>query len=107
METIEQTEAPKSPAKRKRKKAKAKRAAPVKKVVQIPAVKEDALLGGLSATECPYDCSPNGCVISVRPFCAHPNKGGMQSVMQGDPEAVIRYNKARKLLAHQALDKKP
>jgi hypothetical protein len=105
VETIEQTEAPKSPAKRKRKKAKTKRAAPVKKVVQIPAVKEDALLGGLSATECPYDCGPN-CTITGS-ICAHPNKGGLQSAFQNNPDVIVRYNKARKLLAHQALDKKP
>lgn len=106
-DTIEPTETPKSPAKVKRRKPKPRRAAAVRKVVQIPAAKDDALLGGLTATECPFDCTRDGCVISGIPFCGHPNKGGMPTAMQNDQDAVRRYNQARKALAHQALDRKP
>lgn len=107
MDTIEPTGAPISPAKPKRKKPKARRAAPVRKTVQIPAARDDALLGGLSGTECPYDCTREGCVISGIPFCGHPNKGGLPNAAQNDSDALRRYNQARKLLAHQALDRKP
>lgn len=107
MDTIEQTEAPKVSKRRTKKKPRAKRAAPVKKVVQIPATQEDPAIAGLTHTECPFDCNPEGCVISGKPFCSHPNKGGMPSVMQSDPEAIKRFNRARKILAHQVLDRKP
>lgn len=105
MDTIEQTEAPKAPAKRKRKKAKAKRAAPVQKVVKIPAAQQDAL-GGLNGNECPFDCNRDACVISGIPFCGHPNKGGLPSAAQNDGDAVKRFNQARKVLAHQVVEKK-
>lgn len=56
-------------------------------------------LGGLTATECAFDCNPERCVISHLNVCSHPNKGGMQAVVMNDPEALKRYQRARKMLA--------
>lgn len=63
-------------------------------------------LGGLTATECPFDCGPEKCVISGLNVCSHPNKGGMQSVVMNDPEALKRYNRARKILAVASANKR-
>lgn len=62
--------------------------------------------GGLNPTECSFDCSPKGCIISGTAFCAHPNKGGADRVA-GDPDALARYQRARKQLAMQAVKKRP
>jgi hypothetical protein len=67
---------------------------------------EEDELGGLTASECPYDCNAERCVISGINFCGHPRKGGLQPAIQRDPDAMIRVNKARKMLAHQAVDKR-
>jgi hypothetical protein len=88
----------------KRKKAKA-RAKP-RSVAPEPATHDEAI-GGLNATECSYDCTPGKCVISGMNLCGHPNKGGgSQAAIQNNPEAMTRYNAARRQLAMQAAAKK-
>lgn len=89
---------------RKRKKIKAKRAAPAGKV--SPVVKEDDELAGLTGTECGFECTAERCVISHLNVCSHPNKGGMQAVVMNDPEALKRYQRARKMLAVQTANKR-
>jgi len=59
---------------------------------------------GLTAKGCAQGCSPKGCVISGKPYCAHPNKGGLQSTDMYDSAAVERFGRARKMLAHQATE---
>ena len=59
---------------------------------------------GLAAKECAQGCSPKRCVISGKPYCAHPNKGGLQSTDMYDSTAVERFGRARKMLAHQATE---
>ena len=61
---------------------------------------------GLTAAECPFDCKADRCVISGMNVCGHPRKGGLQPAIQRDPEAMTRYNAARKTLAHLAVDKR-
>jgi hypothetical protein len=89
----------------KRKKAKA-RAKPRAAAAPAPA-KKDEEFGGLNATECSYDCTPGKCAISGMNLCGHPNKGGgSQAAIQNNPEAMARYNAARRQLAMQAASKK-
>lgn len=101
--TTEQSPAPKKPAKRRIKKRKL---TPTVSKVKEATVKADDKFGGLTATECPYDCNANSCVISGLNVCGHPRKGGLQPAVQRDPDAMERYNAARKILAHQAVDKR-
>ncbi len=55
--------------------------------------------GGLDATQCSWDCTPDRCVITHRAFCGHPCKGAMQPALMVDPEAVRRHSRARKVVA--------
>jgi hypothetical protein len=65
----------------------------------------NALLG-LTATDCPASCTPECCVISGKPYCAHPRKGGLQSLDMVNDAAVERSNKAVKALAHAGINKR-
>jgi hypothetical protein len=57
-------------------------------------------LTGLSVRDCPKACTAEECVISGKPYCAHPRKGGLQMAAQaGDTEAIDRLHKAQKKLA--------
>lgn len=91
------------PKRTRRKKARrARRAAP-------PAVKATAMpaeLTGLTTTACPLECSPKGCVISGKPYCGHPHKGGLQGTDMIDPAALDRAQRAKTALAHMAIDKR-
>ena len=71
-----------------------------------PVVDPNDELGGISATECPFDCNNERCVISCLNVCSHPNKGGMQAIVMNDPEALKRYQRARKILAVAAANKR-
>jgi hypothetical protein len=72
------------------KKAKAK-----KKAKAAPAAKQTAPFPGLTRTACAAACNAKACAISHKPYCAHPTKGGLQSVDQGDPAALKRMQAAR------------
>lgn len=56
-------------------------------------------LTGLSVKDCPKACSADGCVISGSTYCAHPRKGGLQAIDQGNTDALERLQKAQKKLA--------
>jgi hypothetical protein len=71
-----------------------------------PADTPVAELDGLTVNECAFGCLPERCVISRTAHCCHPTKGGLQATEQRDPEVIARYQRARRLLAHQAADKK-
>ncbi|MEO6781837.1 MAG: hypothetical protein ABI407_11450 [Bradyrhizobium sp.] len=49
---------------------------------------------GMSEAACCFDCNIDGCVISGKPYCAHPRKGGLHSPEQQNPEALQRYRRA-------------
>jgi hypothetical protein len=90
----------------RRKKAKA-RAKPRATATAPASETKDEPFGGLNATECSYDCTPGKCVISGMNLCGHPNKGGgSQAAIQNNPEAMARYNAARRQIAMQAASKK-
>jgi hypothetical protein len=57
-------------------------------------------LTGLTVKDCPKSCTGEECVISGKPYCAHPRKGGLQMAIHAtDTEAIERLNKAQKKLA--------
>jgi hypothetical protein len=103
MEIVERMPALPAPKKKRKKARKTPRRASFHKPA---ATKAPDQLAGLSASDCPFDCNAEKCLISGMAICGHPGKGGLQSAMQNDPEAMARYNQARKILAHQKVDKK-
>jgi hypothetical protein len=65
-----------------------------------------AEFAGLTVTECAKACNVNGCVISGRPYCAHPRKGGVHQPEMLKPEVLARFERAKKRLGiTQALEK--
>src|SRR5260221_6207281 len=67
---------------------------------------------GLTATDCPVDCTADRCVISgsavfrnddgtttLTACCGHPNKGALSPIQQINSVIVKRHNRARKFLA--------
>jgi hypothetical protein len=50
-------------------------------------------MAGLSKLECPTACNREQCVISKRPFCFHPLKGG-QTFAFTDPAVCSAYSDA-------------
>lgn len=55
-------------------------------------------LAGISVTNCATGCNVDGCVISGKPYCAHPHKGGLQGVDMRNDAALGRLKSAKKLL---------
>lgn len=94
-------ETPAKPARRK----KARRARR-KTAVTVRASAAPDELAGMNAVDCPLECSAACCVISGRGYCAHPRKGGLQSIDLNDPAALDRAHRAKAALAHMAIDKR-
>lgn len=61
-------------------------------------------LTGISASDCPYDCTAERCVISGLNICGHPFKSGLQGALAAQPDVAARYSKARKMLHKQKLN---
>lgn len=89
-------EAPKKPRPAKKKAKK-------RVVVAKPAAKPSSEFEGITPSDCPMACRADRCVISGRGICAHPHKGGLQANMQ-NPEAMRRYNGAKRALGKRKLD---
>lgn len=66
-----------------------------KKKGKVAAPKSAAAFPGLTRTACATACNAKACAISGKPYCAHPTKGGLQSVDQNDPAALKRQQAAR------------
>jgi hypothetical protein len=62
--------------------------------------------GGLTSRDCSWDCTIDHCVITHRNFCGHPAKGGLQPTVMVDPEAMRRYNRARRVVAMEIAARK-
>lgn len=105
MDAIEQTEASKPAPKKKAKRKPARRAAaPRVPAAAKPAADQTGEFGGMTSTECCFDCSAERCIIGGKPVCGHPNKGGgTQPAIQRDPAAVAIFQRARKQLAVTAV----
>jgi hypothetical protein len=61
---------------------------------------------GLTTVNCCDDCGIEGCVISGKPYCAHPHKGGLHASEQQDPDALKRLRSAKALLDRAAAEDK-
>ncbi len=57
---------------------------------------------GMTRSECPAGCSAERCIITERPFCAHPRGSGLQESFKSDPGVIERYAEACKALGIQA-----
>ncbi len=68
--------------------------------------KPTAEFAGLTVTDCAKGCSPAGCVISGRGYCAHPRKGALQAIDMQNVEALARLNRARKQLGINAVEQR-
>lgn len=57
---------------------------------------------GMTRTNCAAGCTAEQCVVSQKPYCAHPTKGGLQATDLGNIEAAERLQQAIKYLKRQA-----
>lgn len=55
-----------------------------------------AAFDDITAADCPSACTAKLCVISARPVCGHPCKGGLQMDALQDEDARERLQLARK-----------
>lgn len=95
--SIEKSAETKIPAPKKRKAAK-------KRAAAKPAPKAaDGIYAGLTVKECCAACNEKGCVISGKPYCGHPRKGGLHAAEQQDGSAMQRRRDAEKVLGKQKL----
>ena len=92
--SIMETNETKTPVK---KKAKKKKAAPK------TAIQKDDRFAGMTVKDCCSACNINGCVISGKPYCAHPRKCGLQPAEMSDSGALTRRKDAERRLRDQLL----
>jgi len=60
-------------------------------------------LAGLTVKDCCHACDVDACVISGKPYCAHPRKGGLHPAEMGDHAAMSRRKEAERRLRDQML----
>lgn len=61
---------------------------------------------GMTTANCCDSCGIKGCVISGKPYCAHPHKGGLHAPEQHDPDALKRLRSAKAVLDRAAAEDK-
>jgi len=59
---------------------------------------------GLTSNACAAACDAKGCAISLKPYCAHPTKGGLHPSQMSDPAALARADAARAELDRDGLE---
>ena len=65
----------------------------------------DADLAGLTENNCCGGCNADRCLISGKPYCAHPRKGGLHhQQLQSDHDAMRRLQTARETRARTAIE---
>lgn len=62
--------------------------------------------GGMTVANCCDACNIDGCVISGKPYCAHPRKGGLHSGEMQDADALKRHRSAIAFLDRAAAEDK-
>lgn len=90
-----------APAPKKKRKVKAKPKAAAPKPVKATGIYE-----GMTVGTCCKACNESGCVISEKPYCAHPRKGGLQAAQMQDQGALRRLRESQRVLGEQLLDVK-
>lgn len=53
---------------------------------------------GMTKSDCASACGAERCVVSDKPYCAHPNKGALHAPQMMDPKSIARLNAAREFL---------
>ena len=91
---------PKAPAKKRRPKPRTKAA------TAKPPKAESTPYAGITVSDCCEACNKDGCIISGRPYCAHPRKGGLHSSQMQDNPAMRRLNEAKRILGKKMLEVK-
>lgn len=49
---------------------------------------------GMTIVNCCSDCNIEACVISGKPYCGHPRKGGLHAAEMQDADALKRHRSA-------------
>lgn len=62
--------------------------------------------GGLTIEKCATACGEERCVISGKPYCAHPRKGGLHDAQKLDAAAIARFEQADAMLRGKPLEVK-
>ena len=65
---------------------------------------DDSRLEGLTRNRCADACSEQGCVISQKPYCAHPHKGSLHAADMQSRPALDRIEAAREFLSRADLE---
>jgi hypothetical protein len=100
MDATEQTVVEKkAPAKKKQKQRRIARPR-----LDEPAVKADGIFTGLTVTDCCDGCNVDACVISGKPYCAHPRKGGLHSAQMSEHGTMKRLQQSKRILGKQMLE---
>jgi hypothetical protein len=76
------------------------------KVARPVVEKKPDEFSGLTQNDCPAVCNVEHCCISGKTYCGHPYKGGLRYGDMNDPVAVTQMGKAKRILAHKAVDKR-
>jgi len=84
------TKVKKPPVKRRGRPPGARIAPPKPKTIKAPSE-----FAGMTRTDCADECRMDRCVVSNRPYCAHPRKGGLQGIDLGNVSAVNRLTAAK------------
>jgi len=58
---------------------------------------------GMTHFNCADACTRDCCVVSGRPYCAHPHKGGLQRVDLQNLAAINRLNDAKVFVGKQKM----
>jgi hypothetical protein len=90
------------PKRKYHRRANRRRAAATGETMQKPDVPKE--FEGLTVADCCDDCNVTRCVISGKPYCAHPAKGGLHTADMMNPEAVQRYKRAKRVLGEAKLN---
>ena len=64
---------------------------------------QGTIYAGMTVKDCCTACNADGCVISGKPYCAHPRKGGLHGAEMQDSAAMKRRSEAEKVLGKQLL----
>lgn len=73
---------------------------PARKARPAAVAAKPNIYDGMTVSECPKGCNADGCVISGKPYCAHPRKGGLHMIdLANNRPSIERLKEAQKILA--------
>jgi hypothetical protein len=84
-------------------KTSAKKRAAKKRAAAPKPAPADGKFAGMTVRDCCDGCNEKACVISGKPYCAHPRKGGLHGPEMSDNAALLRRKQAETVLGKQKL----